>query len=403
MKEYNLSLTESNILLYQEIDGNKHKRRYGKSAYDAYKKIDKKNYKEEIIGNDKVLTSDSIIYIKDYKKIEKELDKLNIPKQVLKKTAIGFAGFATITTLSMGITNIEKNEQTNIQPVIEKIEEEKTQIDVSSIEKQADEYIERMSNPSILPDDSTIAYVNTTANYDIGLDENIKEYEADIIKAANRWGVDPNIMKDIFKQESSGGKAKNKGQVEYNAWHDMKMVCYNYDKQKYQTIVLTNHPENYTRKANEPEYVFISEKEFQNPYTSIATSTLIFSYIYNNWGNKNLTFTITIYNQGYKSAKKVYMEQSRVENIPYEVLINDETNTRYAKYSYVVDRVNDKGEIEENGDRFYLEHVLGQSTDGFDIDSGKTYIMPYIDEDGSFKEKETVYKSSRTKEIASIY
>ena len=402
MKESVFSINERNVLVYLEyINGVEFKRLYGDSARAQYKKINKKDYEEIIDGKDKIYMGNGVITIEDYKKLENVLQGNT---KMFKKALIGFAGIATIGVVAAGIMKLNDDEEKKqIKPEIETIQEDDS-VEIIPLEQEIDEYVEGLanSNTEVLPPSDNIAYVDATARYDEKLDYNVSLHKDNIEKACNKWGVDPNLMTDIFKQESSGGTAKNIGQVQFESWHDMKLVCYNFEKGKYQTIILTNDSSKYKRGENEPEYVFISEEEMKNPYTAISASTLILSYIYNHDGNRNLTRSVVMYNQGMTAADKVYQEQARVENIPYEELINDETNTRYAEYSYVLDKKDKKGNKKKHGDPLYIPHVFSQSSPTFNLDDGKEYTMRYF-EDNTEKANTTRYQSSNTKRIASVY
>ncbi len=402
MKNYEFYVDDNNKLVYIEVDDDKHKRLYGESAYKMFDKVmhadNRKYFKVRTEGNDKVLTKDVVITIKDYNTTMSkiyEFKKKDL-KNYFTKAAVGLAGVVTIGVIATSL--IKLDEKAHILPDIETIQEDDS-VEIIPLEQEIDEYVESLSK--VIPDDG-IAYVDAVARYDEKLDYNISLHDSDIEKACNKWGVDPKLMKDIFKQESHGGDAKNIGQVQYQSWDEEKLVCYNFEKHKYQTIVLTNDSSKYKQKEGEPEYVFISQEEFKNPYTETSTSVLVFSYIYNNYANKNLTRAITIYNQGIVAADKVENEQSRVEGIPYEELINDETNTRYSKYTYVLDEKDESGNIKHHGDPEYLEHVLSQSSPTSDLDEGKEYTMRYV-ENGIEKEKTTKYQSLYVKEMASRY
>jgi len=407
MKNYEFYVDDNNKLVYIEVDDDKHKRLYGESAYKMFDKVmhadNRKYFKVRTEGNDKVLTKDVVITIKDYNTTMSkiyEFKKKGVKKAFIK-AAVGLAGAVTIGVIATSLIKLDEKE--HILPDIETIQEDDS-VEIIPLEQEINEYVESLANSSteVLPPSDNIAYVDATARYDEQLDYNVSLHKDNIEKACNKWGVDPNLMTDIFKQESSGGTAKNIGQVQFESWHDMKLVCYNFEKGKYQTIILTNDSSKYKRGENEPEYVFISEEEMKNPYTAISASTLILSYIYNHDGNRNLTRSVVMYNQGMTAADKVYQEQARVENIPYEELINDETNTRYAEYSYVLDKKDKKGNKKKHGDPLYIPHVFSQSSPTFNLDDGKEYTMRYF-EDNTEKANTTRYQSSNTKRIASMY
>ena len=407
MKNYELYVENDN-LIYIQVD-NTGKRIKTASTNDAYRNLKKiitadnmSHFKVINKGVDKVFSDSKCnIIIKNLDETLTKIEKLRKKERKFKKAAIGLAGVVTVGVIASGIIstmNKEHEEKIQVRPVIESIQEEND----TTIEQQIDEYVDSLASVTTLPPSDDTNYVDIEPYYDAKLDQNVSNYQEIIEEVSNRWGIDPKLLTDVVKQESRGGEVKNKGQVQYGSWEDMKLVCYNFEKNKYQTIVFTNDPSKYKRGADEPEYIFISEEEFKNQYTSLSSSALILANIYNGVANKNLTRTLIIYNQGRTASDKVYQEQSRVENIPFETLINDENNVDYYKYSYVLDKTDENGKIKHHGDPYYIQNVLKQGTQDFNLEDGKCYTMQTYDKYGNTSSKETKYRSSLEKEVARI-
>ena len=211
-----------------------------------------------------------------------------------------------------------------------------------------------VSMPTI---DSSIS-VDVIPNYDTGLEENVSRYDEIIQKVSDKWGVPANLVRDIMKQESSGGNDINMMQIQFNSWKGQIIKVYNFEKNDYETIVFTDEPEKYAGKVNQT----ISREEFKNPYTNISLGAMILAYSYEQLEH-NLAAAIQGYNYGVPAEQVVITRKANEEGRTYEELIKDTKDTSYLGDRYKLD--------ESYGDPNYAQKVFGMSAS----EEGTTYTF----------------------------
>ncbi|MCH5167721.1 MAG: transglycosylase SLT domain-containing protein [Erysipelotrichales bacterium] len=164
-----------------------------------------------------------------------------------------------------------------------------------------------------------------------------------INERATRWGVSPELMICFLAQES-GGYESNLMQIQFNSWKDQPITLYNFEKGDYETIVLTNNPENYQNRASTQ---LISEEDLMNPKTNISIACIILRYSFDRMDH-NMMASIQAYNFGVNNMMKVLEETARQNNTTVEALLSDQNNTEFLNYRNII----------SVGDPKYVENVL---------------------------------------------
>lgn len=231
-----------------------------------------------------------------------------------------------------------------------------------------------------LDKDSTVINMSYNDNFDEVKFRHTKDnYYDNIIERATRWGISTNLMLSLGAQES-GGYDPNLMQVQFNSWHDQPITLYNFEKEKYETIILTNTPEKYANKRN---VQLISEEELLNPKTNISVACIILRYSFEQMDH-NMIAAIQAYNFGVSNMKAVLRETAKNENCSVADLLSNQNNTEFLKYRNII----------EVGDSEYVEHVFR-----FLQDSSEPISIRYIDEQGEEQETSIIVnneKSTRT-------
>ena len=326
---------------------------------------------------------DVMRYIAKYEKREER------KKEIKKRVAIGVAATVVVSTLTIGIlnkmeSNAEKKEKETLPidiheiPIVVSTDKEVTE---EALEKELEETI---NNTLAISDTQkvetgNVVYVEAYANYDEALETNVLRYEDTINEVCEKWGVDPNLMKDIIKQESSGGEHINKTQVVFDQWDEEIFSCYNFKTNRYESFILTAYPENYP----DVDHV-ITRESFKVPYTNISVGTAALAFVYNH-SDYNLSRTVQAYNFGMTATEQVYEAASKDLGIPLNEMLKDETNMDFMHYTDI--------KPDWYGDHQYANKIFSFSTPSFNLDDGKSYTMKYVDDFGNICEKTTTFKS----------
>lgn len=190
----------------------------------------------------------------------------------------------------------------------------------------------------------------------------------DMVKPyAETWGLPPNLVMGMLTQESAGNDT-NLMRIVFDAWNNdnqetpIPITVYNFDENKYQKFVLTDHPENY-----DSDIICITRQDLENPKTNISVACILLrkslSYM-----DYHIAAGIQCYNYGYGNMKKVLDYTVNMTGISKQEILADQTNLDFMKYTNIV---------QDQGDSNYLMHVLRyveNIEDGLDIQ--------YINADG---------------------
>ena len=326
MQFYRVNYGSRGLTLKCDIDNASPFTLIGNEAYEELKRIQNKYFSR----NNKVIVNvNKNYYFNDRKDVTVVYDnkeavfryinsKEKKGNRFLKSFAIGAGGTAFVSALLyMALSNpsfddfkvIDLHEgeliTTEAEAKEEVVEEEKTEVE------------KLVSSAYIVDDEEEPVYIDTTANYDYDLEKNVSDIDYMIVPLANTFGTDPNIMRDIVKQESSGGTLDNYTQVEFDTWLNQKVKVYNYDKNCYETFVLTDNPENFSNVDH-----VITREMFDEPYTNLMVGTAYFSFVYEQC-NHNLSRAIQAYNFGIRGSEQVCEEASLKLDIPMDKLLND--------------------------------------------------------------------------------
>lgn len=195
----------------------------------------------------------------------------------------------------------------------------------------------------------------------------ISNYYNDTEERASRWGVSTNLALSFISQES-GGYVENLMQVQWGSWADVPITVFNFEKNEYEKIILTTHPEDF---QNQGITQFISKEDLKNPKTNISIGCIIIRYCFDQM-NHNMTAAIQAYNFGVNNMNKVLDAAAADMGCTREDLLNNQSDTSFLNYRYIIDV----------GDPKYVENTLR-----FLQDPNEAISIRYIDENGEQQEK----------------
>ena len=402
MEKYEFFVNSGHLVLFEEIDTYE-KMFVDSKAVNEFNRLvkgKKLNLKDCENKMDKYIDINNVhIEFKDYLKIMNKLERMK-KQDAIKKKRLFFGGGATIAASALMVTmltaagpkdvDIETLEATPIEHVIEEeknVEESENilsqELSINTLSQEEVNnltYTEPFETTYNTVDEENIVYVDAYSNYDEKLENNVNEYEEEVEKASEKWGVDKNLIKDIMKQESHGGTITNKMQIVFDAWKDQIIKVYSFNDKDYISIVLTDTPEKYPNVNQR-----ISREELNNPYTNISVGTIMLAYTYKQCDN-NLMQAIQAYNFGTGAVNQVLEAAALDQGISVEELRQDETNVSFMNYTDV--------KPANYGDHNYANKILAMSTNEFNLDEGKSYTMKYMDKEGNICTKTTTYKSA---------
>lgn len=211
-------------------------------------------------------------------------------------------------------------------------------------------------NTTITQTETTVSNVNmsNTISLDIECKYNGEEYKnvvdnyGELIdKYATKWGISPSIITAIIAQES-GARHTNLMNILYESWEDHVITVYNHEDNCYTKLVLTNNKEKYDSNV-----VCINQAELMNKNTNISYGSAILAYTLKQL-NYNIPLSITAYNCGIGGVNNILTTTSYATGINIDSLINDQENTEFLNYTYVINQKYGGA----GGDEEYLKHVL---------------------------------------------
>ncbi len=156
-----------------------------------------------------------------------------------------------------------------------------------------------------------------------------------------RWGMSTNLVLGMITQESAG-KGDNLMHVIFDAWLDQPLTAYDFENQKYQTIVLTDEPQKFAGE----DITTISREDLNNVDIHLDVACIIYRYCLDRMEN-NIPAAIQAFNIGCEGMNTVFRETSAHTGISFDELKSDPTNVEFMNYTDCIDW----------GDHEYLKNV----------------------------------------------
>ncbi len=204
----------------------------------------------------------------------------------------------------------------------------------------------------------------------------VDNYLPMIEERATRWGVSVNLVLSMIAQES-GGYVDNLMQIQFNSWKDMPITLYNFEKQYEETIILTDHPNDF---AGRPNTQLITPEDLLNPKTNISVGCIILRYSFEKM-HYNIPAAIQCYNFGVGNMLTVLEETANEQGCSVEDLLEDQDNVSFLDYRDII----------SVGDPLYLEHVLR-----FLEDPENGVSIKYTDSAGNEQERIVRFSNENT-------
>lgn len=210
-----------------------------------------------------------------------------------------------------------------------------------------------------------VKYNNVISNY----------YEA-TYERSSRWGVSTNLALSMMSQES-GGYEENLMQIQWESWAEQPITIFNFEKNEYEKIVLTENPENF---KNQGITQFISKEDLKNPKTNISIGCIILRYSFDQM-NHNVTAAIQAYNFGVNNMNKVLDAAALDLGTTRDELLNNQNDTTFLNYRDVI----------TVGDPHYVENTLR-----FLQDPNEAISIKYIDDFGEPQETSVIINNAES-------
>lgn len=210
-----------------------------------------------------------------------------------------------------------------------------------------------------------VKYNNVISNY----------YEA-TYERSSRWGVSTNLALSMMSQES-GGYEENLMQIQWESWAEQPITIFNFEKNEYEKIVLTENPENF---KNQGITQFISKEDLKNPKTNISIGCIILRYSFDQM-NHNITAAIQAYNFGVNNMNKVLDAAALDLGTTRDELLNNQNDTTFLNYRDVI----------TVGDPHYVENTLR-----FLQDPNEAISIKYIDDFGEPQETSVIINNAES-------
>ena len=186
------------------------------------------------------------------------------------------------------------------------------------------------------------------------------EYKDDFIKYGKKYGVSPYVACGLYTQESHG-QGNNKGQIEHSEWEGQLLKVYNYDENKWITVVFTDTPEDY-KNAD----ITITSKELTNTSTNIAAINIILAHAAYVLDTDNVFAILEYYNKGHGNFYEVMAAMENDTGKTTREVLDNPADTSFLPYSYACGA----------GDPNYVCNVMQYVPNKED---GGVYIYRFVD------------------------
>jgi len=373
------------------IDGNNNKRIKQDLAIEFLKEVDKtKNNKIYNKGNNLIIKNSKHGYnvviqgctqfflskyrdlldntIKTAKENERKIQEKKHKGKKVSNNLVGKVGVvvAPIVMASMLVTTYLKEEDLS-NKYSEGIEFE--QIDNQIAIKEENNVVEETIQEEPKIEEEVVQEVIPSASLDIvdrSMEQEIidiqSEYKDEFIKYGKKYGVSPYVACGLYTQESHG-KGSNKGQIEHSEWEGQLLKVYNYDENKWITVVFTDTPENY-KNAD----ITITSKELTNPPTNIAAINIILAHAAYVLDTDNMFAILEYYNKGHGNFYEVMAAMEAGTGKTTREVLDNPADTSFLPYSYACGA----------GDPNYVCNVMQYVPNKED---GGVYIYRFVDDE----------------------
>lgn len=229
------------------------------------------------------------------------------------------------------------------------------------------------------PQDNSNQFVNMSFNDEfdyVKYNHVISNFYQDTEERASRWGVSTNLALGQISQES-GGYVENLMQIQWNSWKDQPIKVFNFEKNEYEKIILTDHPQDF---QNQGITQFISQEDLKNPKTNISIGCIILRYCFDQMEH-NIIVAIQAYNFGVNNMNKVLDAAAADRGCTRSDILRNQTDTSYLNYRNIIDV----------GDPLYVENTLR-----FLQDPNEPIFIKYIDDNGEIQKSSIIINNSQS-------
>ncbi len=402
----------------------------GEKAINKLKALDTIKYKRTkvlehgiLLESDRarVYICDDVLFNKDnyqnclfhtMKKINNALKKWNKKqnegKTVMPGVAKGVATIGILAAIGIAIVSGNLKDETYVADIaIEELNDDLNEDIINTIHDETnvveskiiDDQIEMQNDAQIdygvssidIPQDdlttSLLNELNETDNNIVNLSFNdefdevkynnvISNYYEATYERASRWGVSTNLALSMMSQES-GGYEENLMQIQWGSWAEEPITIFNFEKNEYEKIVLTENPENFN---NQGITQFISKEDLKNPKTNISIGCIILRYSFDQM-NHNITAAIQAYNFGVNNMNKVLDAAALDLGTTRDELLNNQNDTTFLNYRDVI----------TVGDPHYVENTLR-----FLQNPNEAISIKYIDDFGEPQETSVIINNAES-------
>ena len=314
---------------------------------------------------------------KEYKSKIRKQDEVKYYRRGASTTGVIIGGVALALLGGTRGKQIDIENTANFRPdVVHEItiEDNTRTIDINIDEEEmalSNEEIESIVTPPVIE-------LDQVAVYDQGIYEKLKPFEDMIRQEASIYGISYELMYDIISQEY--GEGTNLTHVVFDSWIDNIITVHNFDKNRDQTLVMTDHPENYLGKVEE----IITRDDLKNPRTNIAVGAILLQTSFKKF-DYNMGLGIQAYNNGITAVNRIIKETAVNTHKTREEIIANKTGIEWMDYTYII----------ESGDPYYFANVVKHINESQQISKlNDVYSVKYI-QDGEEKEESIQFKLSR--------
>lgn len=335
-------------------------------AIECLNRISKFKYNSVNISDDIAIFKGSTteVNIEDYEHVLKKYKLNSLFLMIIKQDIINkikrlitpskiFIFYVPTILIGAKLLNLPK-EPTLYAEGIKSIEELAKPIDLDITNDE--EIIEDKKTPNDINYDVSVLniYNIDIECYDKGDSSDTKyviDNYGDIIEElSNRYGFSPNLIIGMVTQESHGVH-ENLMQVVFNLNADYISKRYNFETNKYDTIVLTNSPEEY------PDVdIVITEEMMKEPYYALLAGINSLRINYDEYSYNNMCSAIEMFNKGYGNWMKVLRTTSKNTSISVEDILYNPEDLSYTSYT----------DILNVGDKDYLKNVMQYVPNAFE-------------------------------------
>lgn len=424
--KYNFDFNEDGRFRCVKIDGSNAKVYYGNKALDIFERKGKSKYtklkytddsivlinpksKVTIKNLDKIHSYGYIDYLKrNFKFIinsmeenQKEKHPYELIRQNKRKiigSASALAIIALAITLALGslkktnspeidnpVTdefeldedNIIEDQIFSITDIINSTYEDENQKLINELEEEDNkDLIDELTadeNQELADENTESYYESYTLNLyksntpDLQKAEDAKIFMDTIEKYSAKWGISSNLILAMLTQET-GGYKPNLMQIEFDEWDDYPMTHYDFINHRYQTVVLTDNPENYNKKG----YTIISRDDLYNKITNISVACVILRTSVE-FMNGNIGAGIQCYNFGPGAMKDVLSACSKDTGVSVNDILSDQTSSTFMNYTDVMPPTYGDHEYLYNVSKYLDDNNIEYKT--YDKNSDSTKIM----------------------------